>query len=276
VVIPVGNVGDPRLDEYRNVPDPELLRAHGVFIAEGRHVVRRLLESRLRTRSVLLTPAAHDGLSDVLRGADRVVYVVSQEVMNAITGFNIHRGCLAVGERPPASDWREIVRGTSLVAVLERVANADNVGGIFRSAAAFGAGAVLLGPACADPLYRKAIRTSMGAALMVPFAMLADWPDDLHRLRDEGFTLLAMTPSEDAVPLAALERTGVGQPSGVGQPFRAAILLGHENEGLSADALRAADVRATIPMTSNVDSLNVATAAAIAMYELSAARRSGR
>jgi tRNA G18 (ribose-2'-O)-methylase SpoU len=135
---------------------------------------------------------------------------------------------------------------------------------------------VLLGPACADPLYRKAIRTSMGAALMVPFAMLADWPDDLHRLRDEGFTLLAMTPSEDAVPLAALERTGVGQPSGVGQPFRAAILLGHENEGLSADALRAADVRATIPMTSNVDSLNVATAAAIAMYELSAARRSGR
>jgi tRNA G18 (ribose-2'-O)-methylase SpoU len=271
VVIPVGHIDDPRLDEYRNVPDPELLRARGVFIAEGRQVVRRLLASRLTTRSVLLTPAAHDGLADVLGGVNCVVYVVTQQVMNAITGFNIHRGCLAVGERPAASDWRELVRNPSLVVVLERVANADNVGGIFRGAAALGAGAILLGPACADPLYRKAIRTSMGAALSVPFATLADWPADLERLRTEGFTVIAMTPSKNALPLSE-----VAPLTAAAEPFRAAILVGHENEGLSAGALSAADLQVRIPMTGSVDSLNVATAAAIAMYELSGARASGR
>jgi tRNA G18 (ribose-2'-O)-methylase SpoU len=265
VVIPVGDLADPRIDEYRNVPDPDLLRAHGVFIAEGRHVVRRLLKSRFRTRSVLVTPAAYGGLDDTLPGADCDVYVVSQEVMNAITGFNIHRGCLAVGERAPATDWRDVVRDAQILLVLERVANADNVGAIFRSAAAFAAGAVLLGPGCIDPLYRKSIRTSMGATLTVPFAMLNDWPEDLHRLRGEGFPLLAMTPSDAAIPLRD-----------VGQPFRAAILLGHENDGLSADVLRASDIQVRIPMPGAIDSLNVATAAAIALYELSVGQRSGR
>lgn len=268
MLIPVAGEDDPRLEDYRNVPDPELLRTRGIFIAEGRHVVRRLLESRFRTRSLLLTPAACRALADAIeRAADLPVYVVSQDAMSRTTGFNIHRGCLAVGERPPLVPWEDVARGGSRLVILERVANADNVGSIFRAAAAFGAHAVLLGPACADPLYRKAIRTSMGAALRVPFATLPDWPADLVRLKAQGFTLLALTPAPDAIPLG----DAVAPPFGaVAQPFRAAtaILAGHEGDGLSADALTAADVHARIPMVHDVDSLNVATAVSIALYEL--------
>jgi tRNA G18 (ribose-2'-O)-methylase SpoU len=255
VQIPVACIDDPRLDDYRNIPDPDLLRSRGIFIAEGRYVVRRLLASRFRTRSILMTPAARDASGDVVEQAGELpLFVVSQETMNGIAGFNIHRGCLAVGERPPAAAWRDLARPASLVLVLEGVSNADNVGGLFRNAAAFGAGAVLLGPACADPLYRKAIRTSMGASLDVPFAALPDWPADLARLRADGFTLVALTPSGDA-RLSRADRT--------------ALLVGHEGEGLSEDALSAADVRVRIPMAGGVDSINVATAAAIALYELS-------
>jgi tRNA G18 (ribose-2'-O)-methylase SpoU len=262
VEIPVACIDDPRLDDYRNIPDPDLLRSRGIFVAEGRHVVRRLLISRFRTRSILVTAAAYDAIRDVVEhAADVPVFVVSQDAMNAITGFNIHRGCLAVGERPPAARWQDVVHAASTVVVLERVSNADNVGGIFRNAAAFGAGAVLLGPACADPLYRKAIRTSMGAALHVPFAALPGWPGDLEHLKRDGFTVIALTPGSGARPLTQLD--------GVVPPVRAAILVGHEGDGLSSEALAAAHVRVRIPMAGAVDSLNVATATAIALYELS-------
>jgi tRNA G18 (ribose-2'-O)-methylase SpoU len=256
VVVPISTSADPRLDDYRNIPDPELLRERGIFIAEGRQVVRRLLESaRFRTRSLLLTPAAQASLIDVLPGASELpVYLVEQYVMNEVSGFNIHRGCLAVGERPEPLPWRDAVRDATLVVVLERVSNADNVGGIFRNAAAFGADAVLLGPGCTDPLYRKAIRTSMAAALRVPFGTLDDWPADLERLRELGFTLVALTPN-------------VSQRLCVAHPSRAAFLLGHEGDGLSREALDRADIRARIQIADEVDSLNVATAAAIAMYE---------
>jgi tRNA G18 (ribose-2'-O)-methylase SpoU len=195
------------------------------------------------------------------------VYVVTHETMNEVTGFNIHRGCLAIGERPPALPWTAVVQDASLLVMLERVSNADNVGGIFRSAAAFGADAVLLGPACADPLYRKSIRTSMGAALRVPFAPMPDWPEDLIRLRAAGFRLLALTPNADATPLELIDDEG--QP----RAAKDTLLVGHEGEGLSAEAIAAADVRIRIPMAADVDSLNVATAASIALYEL-ASRRS--
>jgi tRNA G18 (ribose-2'-O)-methylase SpoU len=142
--------------------------------------------------------------------------------------------------------------------VLEQVSNADNVGGIFRNAAAFGVDAVLLGPSCTDPLYRKAIRTSMGAALKIPFALMEDWPADLHRLKAQGSRLMALTPALDAQPLDA---------SSVAS--RTALLVGHEGDGLSDQALGAADVAARIPMAAGVDSLNVATATAIALYALS-------
>jgi tRNA G18 (ribose-2'-O)-methylase SpoU len=256
----VASVDDPRLGDYRNIPDPDLLRTRGVFIAEGRHVVRRLLTgSRFSTRSLLLTPAAAESLSDLLPGLDALpVFIVSQEAMNAVTGFNIHRGCLAVGERRPLPSWQSLARDARLLLVLEQVSNADNIGGIFRNAAAFGVDAVLLGPSCADPLYRKAIRTSMGAALRIPFALMADWPADLHRLKAQGPTLMALTPSQDA---QSLDASAVAS--------RTALLVGHEGDGLSDEALRAADVAARIPMAAGVDSLNVATATAIALYALS-------
>jgi tRNA G18 (ribose-2'-O)-methylase SpoU len=265
VIVSVDRLDDPRLDDYHNVPDPDLLRARGIFVAEGRLVVRRLLESpRFRTRSVLLTHAAYAALADVVdRRFDLPVYVVAQDTIDEITGFNIHRGCLAVGERPPALTWTGLLQDASLLVVLERVSNADNVGGIFRSAAALGATGVLLGPACADPLYRKAIRTSMGAALKVPFAAMPDWPRDLARLRAADFTLVALTPSNRAIPLRDIVPTA-----------RLALLVGHEGEGLSREALEMADLCARIPMTPEMDSLNVSAAASIALYEL-ASRRNG-
>ena len=178
---------DERLADYRNVPDPELLERRGVFVAEGRLVVRRLLTgSRFTARSVMVTETGLASLADALEDADSIpVYVVPQPLMNDVTGFNIHRGCLAIGERRADDDWRLAVlaRRDCLVA-LERVGNADNVGSVFRNAAAFGVDAVLIGPACADPLYRKAIRTSMGAVLSVPFARALPWPQALHELRD--------------------------------------------------------------------------------------------
>jgi tRNA G18 (ribose-2'-O)-methylase SpoU len=261
-IVHVASVSDPRLDVYRNVPDPDLLRTRGVFVAEGRHVVRRLLtESHYTTRSVLLTPAAAHSLADLLPRFDGIpTFVVSQDAMEGITGFNIHRGCLAIGVRRSLPSWQSLARDARLLVVLEQVSNADNVGGIFRNAAAFGVDAVLLGPSCTDPLYRKAIRTSMGAALLIPFAMMEDWPADLDRLRGEGFRLIALTPAGDAEPLRGVER-----------PPRAAVLVGHEGNGLSTDALGRSDLRARIPMAGGVDSLNVVAATAIALYSLAEA-----
>jgi tRNA G18 (ribose-2'-O)-methylase SpoU len=289
-VIPIDDAGDPRLDDYRNVPDPELVRRGGMFVAEGRLVVRRLLtESPFVTRSLLVTEPVRASLADVINARPQLaVYVVPQAVMSDITGFNIHRGCLALGERPRPVPWQDIVtrapqlptksqipdpktqipepkaQSPQIVIVLERIANADNVGGVFRNAAAFGAGAVLVDSASADPLYRKAIRTSMGAALLVPFARAEPWPGVVHDLRERGFAVIAMTP---APPAATLRETveGIG-----GRP--AAIVLGHEGEGLTRAALDACEYRARIPMAAGVDSLNVAAVSAVALYEM---RRAG-
>src|SRR5262245_24935398 len=157
-VIPIGSLDDSRLDDYRNVPDPDLVTARGVFVAEGRLVVSRLLASpRFAARSLLVNPAALASLDDAHDAlAPLPVYVVEQDLMDAVTGFNIHRGCLAIGERGAPLEWTEVARRPGPLLVLEHVGNADNVGGIFRNAAAFGAAGVLLGPACTDPLYRKA------------------------------------------------------------------------------------------------------------------------
>ena len=183
VHLPVDDPSDPRLDDYRNVPDAELLRQRGIFVAEGRLVVRRLLTtSRFATRSVLVTPTAFDAMRDLLDERDFPVYQVEQRLLDTIAGFNIHRGCLAIGVRGAELDWRTLAGGSRLVLV-ERVANADNVGAIFRNAAAFGAAGVLLEASCTDPLYRKAIRTSMGTALSMPFARLDPWPGALGDLR---------------------------------------------------------------------------------------------
>jgi tRNA G18 (ribose-2'-O)-methylase SpoU len=270
--IAVDDPDDRRLDEYRNVPDPELAARRGLFVAEGRLVVGRLVgASPLTTRSVMLTTAVRASLEEVLAARPELpVYVVPQTLMNGVAGFEIHRGCLAIGERPHARRWPDVAGGGTIV-VLERVANADNVGAVFRNAAAFGAAAVLLDPSSTDPLYRKAIRTSMGAALLLPFARAEPWPDALQELRKDGYALVAMTPASTAPTLrecAAALQGHIGSNNEGQTPNRVAIVLGHEGDGLTPAALDACDHRARIPMTPGADSLNVATAAAVALYEL--------
>jgi tRNA G18 (ribose-2'-O)-methylase SpoU len=254
---------DSRLADYRSVSDPDLALRRGIFIAEGRLVVRRLLsDGRFAVRSVMVTEAARAELDDVLHvRSDVPVYVVPLPVITGVTGFNIHRGCLAAADRPAPTPWTELVTGTRAIVVLERVANADNVGGVFRNAAAFGADAVLLDPHSTDPLYRKAIRTSMGAALTVPFARAAPWPDALRALADRGFATVALTPISTAPSLAeAIAAAAAARAT--------AFILGHEGEGLTAGAIDACTHHARIPIAAGVDSLNVSAAAAVALYAL--------
>jgi len=254
------------------VADPGALKREGLFAVEGRLVLPRLLASRYRVHSVLLTSAARESMAALLASRPEVaVHVARADEISDLTGHDFHRGCLALahrqcfpvdlsrlgaGEAQPGKINREAFL------VLEGVSNPDNIGGIFRSAHAFGAAAVLLGPGCGDPLYRKAIRTSMGATLDVPWAPLGDWPRDLRTLRDRGITLIALTPDRGALPL----RDAVAAASG---PI--AMLLGSEGYGLSAEAIAAASVTARIPMANaGADSLNVAAAASIALYEATA------
>lgn len=264
-VVPIDKEDDPRVAEFRNVPDAELLAHHGLFVAEGRLVVRRLLaDSTLSTRAVMVTEPAFASLRDDLIDRDTLpVFVVPQAVMNGIIGFNIHRGCLALGERPRARTIEDVTATARLLVAIERVGNADNVGSVFRNAAAFGVDGVLIGPSCTDPLYRKAIRTSMGAALTTPFVEALPWPGILQDLHADGWAVIAMTPSPSALPLADVADTIGGQ--------RIVVLVGHEGEGLAQDSLAASSYQARIPMASGVDSVNVATALAIALYELTRA-----
>jgi tRNA G18 (ribose-2'-O)-methylase SpoU len=292
-VVRIETAEDGRLAEFRNVPDPELLSRLGLFIAEGRFVVARLLSSGLQTRALLATEPAAAALEPLLVNRTFPVYVVPQSVMNGVTGFNFHRGCLAIGVRPPARDWRAVI-GRSAIAgseeqdpayvcgmpdpahvrdmpdaanerqprrlvVLERIGNVDNIGSIFRSARAFGVDGVLLQEDCAEPLYRKAIRTSMAATLTLPYAR-APWPDALHELQEQGWATIAMTPADTAAPLREVVRNLAGRSI--------AIVLGHEGDGLTSEAMAACTHRARISIAREVDSLNVATAAAIALYEV--------
>jgi tRNA G18 (ribose-2'-O)-methylase SpoU len=269
--VPVLSIDDPedaRLADYRGIPDPELARTRGVFVAEGRLVVGRLLTSRFAARSVMVTPAALDGLAADLESRPCLpVFVVPQRVMNTVAGFNIHRGCLAIGERPAPATWQDVARrgGRSpgepapVLVALERVGNADNVGATFRAAAAFGAGGVLLDPACADPLYRKAIRTSMGAALRVPFATEVPWADALAGLRRDGWAVVGLTPDASAAPAREVLTRTSGTP--------VVLVLGHEGDGISTATAGACTHLARIPMHADIDSLNVAMAAGIALYE---------
>jgi tRNA G18 (ribose-2'-O)-methylase SpoU len=265
----VASLDDSRLDDYRNLTDATLLHARGAFVAEGRLVVRRLLtESPLVARSVMVTETALASIADaVARRPGISVYVVPQHLMDGVAGFNVHRGCLAIGEYPTGRSWIDVITGARTVIVLEQVANPDNVGGIFRCAAAFGAEAVLLDPSTADPLYRKAIRTSMGAALVVPFARLNGWPSAINTLREQGFAIVALTPQL----AASLVATTMEEMS----DRRVALVLGNEGEGLTESAMNACEFQARIPITSRVDSLNAVSAAAIALYERKARSRSG-
>ena len=240
--------------------DGELLRRHGTFVAEGRFIVRRLIESGSPICSLLLNAASYRALEPTLRGVsdDVPVYICETSAFTAITGFHLHRGCLALARRPPERSISQVTDGSDLLIVLEGVSDADNIGSVFRNAAAFGAGGVILSPGCCDPLYRKSIRTSMGGVLRVPHAYMADWPAGLAELKSKGFIVLALTPQPSAVDLAGCERRKAGA--------RLALLVGAEGGGLTAEAQSLADIRVRIPISAAVDSLNLATATGIALH----------
>ena len=263
---PIENPDDPRLDDYRNVRDPEWIRRRDIFLAEGRRVVERLLtSSRFQVRSLMVTRPALDFLRGVVGSRDVTVYVVERSVLEQVAGARFHQGCVAVGELPVERSPEEVLaplggRARRLL-VLERVADPDNIGGLFRNARAFGVDAVVLGPGCTHPLYRKAVRTSMGATLDLPFARAGSWPKALASLRAAGFVLIALTPRSEALDIASL---GTTRPV----PGRVALLLGGEGYGLSEEALAESDLRVRIPMAPGVDSLNVTSAAGIALHRL--------
>jgi tRNA G18 (ribose-2'-O)-methylase SpoU len=259
ILTTVDDVADPRVDDFRDLTAadrrPDRPGGRGLVIAEGVVVVRRLLDSPYPVRSLLGVPRRLAELD--LSAVDAPAYAADADTMARIVGFHLNRGVLAVADRAPTPSIAQLAAGR-LLAVLEGVNDHENLGALFRNAAALGVDGVLLGPRCADPLYRRSVRVSMGHVLRVPFAQLPEpWPDSLTAL---DHTIVALTPAADAVPLAAAGLAG----------RRVALLLGAEGAGLTADALGAAHVRVRIPMSTGVDSLNVATAAAVAFHALAA------
>ena len=254
---------DPRIAAYRNVADSELLRRRGLFVAEGRLVVERVIKDRrFSLHSLLLNETSYRALSGALATVSFDVprFVCETPDFLGITGLPLHRGCLALVERPAPMASCEILRDARTIVVLEGVTNADNVGGVFRNVAAFGADGVMLSPTCCDPFYRKAIRTSMGATIRIPFSRIDEWPDGLADVRATGFTLVALTPRQPSTTLdefVASER-----------PLRVALLIGTEGAGLSDEARSAADVSVRIPISDAVDSLNLAVATGIVLSRL--------
>jgi len=261
----VDDPADPRIDDYRDLTHsdrrPDRPGGRGLVIAEGVVVVRRLLDSPYPLRSLLGVPRRLAELSDDLAGVDVPAFEADAHTMATAVGFHLNRGVLAVADRAPEPDPAELLRGARVVAVLEGVNDHENLGSLFRNAAALGVDAVLLGPRCSDPLYRRSVRVSMGHVLRVPFAPLTGpWPGALDVLRDNGFRVAALTPAAEATPIGAAGLVGE----------RVALLLGAEGPGLTPEALAAADLRVRIPMATGVDSLNVATAAAVAFHAVAA------
>jgi tRNA G18 (ribose-2'-O)-methylase SpoU len=255
----IDRADDPRLADYVDLSDPDLRRRveddRGFFVAEGPIVVRTLASTRHRVRSVLVTPQQHSALADALDRIDAPVYVVAPEVMRATVGFDLHRGAVAAVDRYPLPTLPAVLAGASRVAILERVNDHENLGALFRNAAAFGVDAVLLCPQCSDPLYRRSVRVSIGHVLTVPWTRATPWPAAIDRVRELGFTVLALTPNDDATRIDAV-------PTAPGE--RIAMLVGAEGPGLSPEARAAASARVRIPMAAGIDSLNVAVAAAVA------------
>ena len=257
---------DPRLDDFRDLNSvdrrPDLPTGKGLVIAEGALVVQRMLASRFVPHALLGTDRRLVELNDDPAGLSGVAapyYRASADVMARVVGFHLNRGVLAAARRVPEPTVAQVVDGARTVAVLEGVNDHENLGSIFRNAAGLGVDAVVFGSGCADPLYRRAVRVSMGHALLVPYARATQWPADLVMLKEAGFRLLAMTPHREACALPEAMATVRDEP--------VAVLVGAEGPGLTAATLRLSDVRVRIPMSRGTDSLNVATAAALAFYE---------
>ena len=262
-VIDVTDPADPRLDDFRDLNSvdrrPDLPTGKGLVIAEGVLVAQRMLASRLTPRALLGTDRRLTELAADLDGVAAPYYRVTADVMADVVGFHLNRGVLASASRPSELTVAQVTEDVRTIAVLEGVNDHENLGSIFRNAAGLDVDAIVFGTGCADPLYRRAVRVSMGHALLVPYAWAADWPGDLQMLRDNGFRLLAMTPDPAARTLSDAMSDVADQ--------RLAVLVGAEGPGLSEHVMRTSDMRVRIAMSRGTDSLNVATAAALAFYE---------
>lgn len=263
-LIEIASADDARLDDYRGLTDTALRAvaepAGGLYIAESAKVIERAVAARHRPRSVMVQQRWVDGIRSLLVEHDVPVYVVPDEVAESVTGFAVHRGALASMHRPTLPSVADIVADASLVLLLEGIGDHTNVGAAFRAAAGLGADAVLVSPRCADPLYRRSVRVSMGTVFQVPWTRIADWDAGVEDMRRAGVQLAALALADDAVPLDVYARE---------RPAKVALMMGSEGDGLSAAALASADSVVTIPMTGGVDSLNVASAAAVALWALS-------
>ncbi len=262
----VDDPADPMLRDYVGLTDVALRRRtepeRGLFIAESEKVIRRALAAGLKPRSFLMAPRWLGDLADLVESAEAdgiPVYVGEQDVLERLTGFHLHRGALAAMQRPALPTVTEVCRGARRILVLEDVVDHTNVGAVFRSAAALGVDAVLVTPRCADPLYRRSIRVSMGTVFQVPWTRIDPWPGGIEELRRGGFTVAALALADDGVSLDTL----AADP-----PDRLALVLGTEGDGLARRTLEAVDLTVTIPMAGGVDSLNVAAASAVAAWAL--------
>jgi tRNA G18 (ribose-2'-O)-methylase SpoU len=258
--VEIGDPADPRLSDYRDLREVEL-RKHleatlGLFIAEGEKVVRRACEAGFEARSFLMAPRWLDGLADVLDASAAPCYVVPEALAEQVTGFHVHRGALASLHRRAVPSVPQVLETARTVVVLEDIVDHTNIGACFRSAAALGVDAVLLSPRCADPLYRRSIKVSMGSVFSLPYARIEEWYDAVTALSDSGFTTVALTLAEDSMDVEDALR---GEE-------KVALLMGTEGHGLSPRWTESADRRAVIPMAAGIDSLNVAAATAVACY----------
>jgi tRNA G18 (ribose-2'-O)-methylase SpoU len=268
VPIEITDPADPRLADYVSLTDVVLRRRtepeRGLYIAESQKVIRRALRAGHQPRSYLMARRWLDDLADIVADAESAgipVYFGEHDVIERLTGFHLHRGALAAMQRPVLPDVRSLVDGARRVIVLEDVVDHTNVGAIFRSSAALGVEAVLVTPRCADPLYRRSIRVSMGTVFQVPWTRIDPWPKGIDVLRECGLTVAAMALSDDSVSLDVLETD---------PPERLALVVGTEGDGLSHHTVADADLTVRIPMAGGVDSLNVAAASAVAMWALRA------
>lgn len=263
-LVRIDDPADPRLVDYTGLTDVALRSrrepAEGLYMAESAEVIGRALDAGHRARSVLLEDRWLEPLGGLLdRMGDVPVYSATPDVVRAITGFRMHRGALAAMERPVLPSVDDLLAGPSVrrVVVLEDIVDHTNVGAIIRSVAALAADAVLVTPRCADPLYRRSVRVSMGTVFQVPWTRIDPWPAGIELLRERGFTVAALALTPDAVSLDDFRA-----------PERLALVLGTEGEGIAPRTLSAVDVHVRIPMAGGVDSLNVAAAAAVAMWAL--------
>lgn len=258
----VEDADDRRLGDFTHLRDVQLRSRRepeeGLFLAEGEATIRRALEAGYEVRGVVCTERWLPAMETLVRDPEALALVVDDEVLARTTGFPVHRGAIASFHRRPSVDLDDLLEDASRVCVLEDLSDHTNLGAIFRSAAAMGVDAVLLTPRCADPLYRRAVRTSMGAVFQVPWTRI-DRRAGPALLREAGLAVLALTPSPDATPLPEVDPASMP---------RLALALGSEGDGLSAHWLRSADLRVRIPIREGVDSLNVGAAAAVAFYAL--------